>query len=48
MMLFNTIKYFYFLDLTTFRRLGKKNVKNFMVFWGMRRQDYLLLRFTDL
>ena len=25
-----------------------KNVKNFVGFWGMRRQNYLLLRFTDI
>ena len=41
-MLFNTLKYFYFLNSTTFR--GKFS----LVFWDMRRQDYLLSRFTDL
>ena len=32
----------------TFWKLGQKNVKIFVGFWGMRRQDYLLSRFTDL
>ena len=45
-MLFNTIKYFR--HLTTFRGQGKKNLKKFcLLFGGMRRQDYLLSKFTD-
>ena len=39
--------YFYFYDLTIFRGYGK-NMKNFTDSWRMRRQDYLLLIFTDL